>query len=375
VPIYKNAACLTGIQFDYDHTRFQMIASADSLALFLPLMKGQSVITAILETDCGVFKDSVNVNFNPADSLKLGSDTTLCGVNNILLQAPANYASYRWSDGSTATSMTVSQAGTYMVTVNDFCSKEYSDTINVFEKSVVPFEIGADRTVCSNATIDLRSPDGFSDYRWVTRDIVFPQQEMITNARASEKYVATATYGVGCIASDTINIVVDAAKLSLGSDTNICKGKTFLLNAGGEFVSYRWGNGANSASINVEKTGTYTVEALSRGGCYLQDTINVTFAACYTGRGVFFPNAFTPDGDGKNDTYAPFVDIPLSSYEFVVYNRWGQVIFKSSDPERAWDGTFNGAAMASGSYIWRCTYVSQADHSRHIDKGTVILIR
>jgi gliding motility-associated-like protein len=375
LPIYKNAACLTGIQFDYDHTRLKMIPGADSLAMFLPLIKGQSMITAILETDCGVFKDIVNINFNPADSLKLGSDTTLCGINNILLQAPANYAAYRWSDGSTGTSIVVSQPGTYFVTVNDQCNKEYADTINVFEKSVVPFEVGTDRTVCANAVVSLKAPDGFYNYHWKNGDTDFPRQELISNTLSTEKYVALASYGVGCIAADTIVISVDPVKLNLGADTNICRGKNLTLYAGGDFISYRWSNGARNETITVEKTDTYSVEALSRSGCLLRDTINITFAPCYTGRGVLYPNAFTPDGDGKNDTYAPFVDIPLSSYEFIVYNRWGQVVFKTRDPERSWDGTFNGAAMATGSYIWRCTYIAETDHLRHADKGTLILIR
>jgi gliding motility-associated-like protein len=375
IPTYKNAACLTGIQYDYDHTRFRMIASEDSLALFLPLMPGESMITALLETDCGVFKDSVKVNFNPADSLKLGSDTTLCGVSNIQLKAPANYASYLWSDGSTGISMTVSIPGTYTVSVSDFCSKKYFDTINVFEKSVVPFEVGPDRTICANTLLDLNSPDGFYNYRWIAGDVGFAQQEVITVASTSASYVALAGYGVGCTASDTIRVSVDPATLNLGPDTNICKGKKLLLNAGNDFISYRWSSGSNSASINVDQSGTYTVEGLSRRGCFLHDTINVTFAPCYTGRGVFYPNAFTPNGDGKNDTYSPFVDIPTSSYEFIIYNRWGQVIFKSNDPERAWDGTLGGVGVASGSYIWWCTYISLIDNTRHTERGTVILVR
>ena len=375
LPIYKNTACLTGIQFDYDHTRFRMIASYDSLAMFLPLVKAESVITAILETDCGVFKDSVKINFNPADSLKLGKDTTLCGINDILLTAPANYASYLWSDGSTGRSMSVSTAGTYIVSANDFCNKKYSDTIMVFEKSVVPFEAGPDRAICANSVIDLKSADGFYNYRWITGDIVFPQQEFIATAFASATYIALANYGVGCTASDTVHIAVDPATLNLGADTNICKGKNLLLNATGDFISYRWNDGTQGSSINIDKSGTYMVEALSRGGCFLRDTINVNFAPCYTGRGVFYPNAFTPNGDGRNDTYSPFVDIPMTAYQFVIYNRWGQTVFKSNDPERSWDGRINGVAAATGSYIWQCTYVSQVDNTRHADKGTLILIR
>jgi gliding motility-associated-like protein len=375
VPIYKNAACLTGIQFEYDHTRFRMITSDDSLARFLPLVKAESIITAILETDCGVFRDSVKINFNPADSVKLGRDTTLCGTNNILLKAPANYASYLWSDGSTEPTMTVITAGTYNVTATNFCNKAYSDTIRVFEKSVVPFEAGPDRVVCANTVLDLKAADGFSNYRWIASDIVFPQQEFITTAPASETYIALANYGVGCTASDTVRVSLDPAILALGPDTNICKGKDLLLNVPGNFISYRWSTGSTGASVNITETGTYMVEALSRGGCFLRDTINVSFAPCYTGRGVLYPNAFTPNGDGRNDTYSPFVDIPLTAYQFVIYNRWGQTVFESKDPERYWDGTINGVAAANGSYVWQCVYISQIDNTRHADKGVLILIR
>ncbi len=86
------------------------------------------------------------------------------------------------------------------------------------------------------------------------------------------------------------------------------------------------------------------------------------------------PNAFTPNGDGINDVFKPILYGPVANYTLTIYNRWGQMIFKSRDPGRGWDGTISGVPQPDDTYVWNCLF--QLTGKKPEDKsGTVILIR
>ena len=89
---------------------------------------------------------------------------------------------------------------------------------------------------------------------------------------------------------------------------------------------------------------------------------------------IFVPNAFTPDGNGTNEVFKPTA-VGLKTYDFRIYNRWGQEIFSTSDPNIGWDGTFKSGNKAnSGAYSWRIFAKGQND--RLISKtGVVVLMR
>ena len=68
------------------------------------------------------------------------------------------------------------------------------------------------------------------------------------------------------------------------------------------------------------------------------------------------PNAFTPNGDGKNDFFKPvFIDAPVK-YTIHIYDRWGAMVYESSDVNAGWDGTFKGKPQPSGTFIYYIQY-------------------
>ncbi len=93
--------------------------------------------------------------------------------------------------------------------------------------------------------------------------------------------------------------------------------------------------------------------------------------------GDLFPNAFTPNGDGVNDTYQPLFSCPVITTNFAIYNRWGDQVFSSTDPQAAWDGTINGELAPSDVYGWRLEYEALRDNQRQTitEKGEVNLLR
>jgi gliding motility-associated-like protein len=84
---------------------------------------------------------------------------------------------------------------------------------------------------------------------------------------------------------------------------------------------------------------------------------------------ISFPNAFTPNNDGRNDRFKIITAFHLSEYLLIVYNRWGQKIFETKDPVMGWDGTVNGRLQAAGTFIWSCSYKRAGISS--VTKGSV----
>ena len=90
--------------------------------------------------------------------------------------------------------------------------------------------------------------------------------------------------------------------------------------------------------------------------------------------GLYVPNAFSPDNNGKNDVFKPLLFGNIVQYEFSVYNRFGQVVFRSSKPAEGWDGYYKNTPQPAGAYLWTCSY--QLDNQPlKFTKGTVMIIQ
>lgn len=90
-----------------------------------------------------------------------------------------------------------------------------------------------------------------------------------------------------------------------------------------------------------------------------------------------FPNAFTPNGDGINDTYKPLFFCPVITTNFKIYSRWGEKVFETQDPADAWDGKINGKEAPSDVYVWQVEYEAYRDGQQQLimEKGSVALLR
>ena len=90
-----------------------------------------------------------------------------------------------------------------------------------------------------------------------------------------------------------------------------------------------------------------------------------------------FPNAFTPNGDGDNDRFLPVLFCPVSQYLFRVFNRWGEMMFETTDPAQGWNGAFNGLDAPSDVYAWVIEYKGGLSGASDViqQKGSVALLR
>ena len=115
---------------------------------------------------------------------------------------------------------------------------------------------------------------------------------------------------------------------------------------------------------------TYVLRAYTPEGCFALDTMSVRVFK--TGPDIFVPNAFAPDG--RNRILRPEAPGIATLDYFRVFNRWGQLVFQTSQIGKGWDGTVSGKVQDTGTYVWM---VSGTDFTgkKVVKKGTATLIR
>ncbi|MBL7825592.1 MAG: gliding motility-associated C-terminal domain-containing protein [Saprospiraceae bacterium] len=141
----------------------------------------------------------------------------------------------------------------------------------------------------------------------------------------------------------------------------------------------RWNTGETSSLIQPDSQGVYWVEQVY-GSCFSRDSVRIQFLPCNGESCVLFPNAFTPNSDGSNDYFQPLIQCgEVVEMNMLVYNRWGQLVYKSNHFESSgWDGkSSDGELLASDLYFWRCTYQHLLEGQKNdvIQSGEIVLLR
>ncbi|MCK7555213.1 gliding motility-associated C-terminal domain-containing protein [Chitinophaga sedimenti] len=315
--------------------------------------------------------DTVNVTVNPPPDITLRSDTTICPGQSVVLSVSSNASRIQWVTGETGNSIVVSKAGNYWVAVTrDQCVVR--DTVMVKMRQPVKFELGPDRIICPDGrfTIDARTADA-ATYLWNDGD----RSPIKSIDRAGTYILSIMDKYCYDVKSDSIKVrVAGAPKVSLGNDTMICRGLTYTIKPKllEDATHIRWSNGQTGPSINVTEPGTYTVTAYNDCGS-TTDEIVVDFMECESKPDI--PNAFSPNGDGRNDIFRPVVRGPMYDYELRIFNRWGQIVFMSKDLHKGWDGTFKGKPVDNSTFVWWMSYKKVQNGPVFILKGEVTVIR
>ena len=120
----------------------------------------------------------------------------------------------------------------------------------------------------------------------------------------------------------------------------------------------------------VERTGYVMLSVTDPFGCTAIDSVYIDAEPCCQ---VLFPNAFTPNGDGKNDVFRPITQGHHKVHELRIVNRFGQTVFETADEKGAWNGQFNGVPQDLGVYFYYFKY--DCDGKTIEEKGDVTLVR
>ena len=339
---------------------------------------GGTYVSVVTVPGCGVFRDTVTVTYAQplAPPFDLGPDTLLCPRQVYTLNAAFPGATaYDWSTESRDSMITIKDAGTYWVFVTYQGRCQVTDTVDVTYRNDKPLNFN-DTAICQGSTLVLNADFGQGTYKW---SAVPPQRDDQNQTGQSTYFVyRPGTYAVlaqvgQCVYTDTLTVTFDdSLKVRMIKDTTLCYGEDFLLTVQGNADTYAWQDSSHSAFYRPTQPGIYTVVATNGcGSDTLTATVNFSTCSCQ----LLLPNAFTPNGDGRNDTFRPLHACEMTNFEMQVYDRLGELVFRSLNPDRAWDGTYHGRKVAPGTFVWMVRYFSTETKQPVFRKGTVMVIR
>ena len=152
-----------------------------------------------------------------------------------------------------------------------------------------------------------------------------------------------------------------------------------ILNGKADSLKFEWTFGGSVLStqnkVRVTQAGNYTVRITDLDNCSINHTFVVSDKCEPT---LLTPNVFTPNGDGKNDTFLPQPKNPLRAkiIGLQIFNRWGELLFTSKGPEFVWDGKVNGTRVPQESYVWQLQYESldYPERGTLTERGGVLVI-
>ena len=333
-----------------------------------PLVDTAYFLKAEKTPGCFAF-DTVNIKVFHSAPVNLGNDTSICKGTAIILNAGAGFASYLWNNGNTSAQITANTVGAYMVTctdINNCWSVDTFNIINVYTLPVVRLDQNAELCTGSSRVLDAGS---FVKYLWQDGSV-----NRTFTALTTGIYYVNVTDNNGCNGTDTAKItsLIPLAKNFLPADTSICMYETMKLQSIANFSSYLWNTGSTASSVTITQPGTYWLQVADGKNCISRDSIIVQPKQCL--KGLYVPTAFTPNGDLKNDRLIAHLYGDIQKFEFLVYNRYGELVFRTTDVNQGWDGTINFVKQDTGSFVWICRYQLTGDPET-IEHGMTTLIR
>ncbi len=345
-----------------------------------------------------ITSDSVTVNVLDFISVDAGRDTTICLSDTITLAPVTRGLSFQWSPAASLNNPSVRNpmaaptgTTTYRVIANlGKCQDTDSVTI-----TTVPYPVsvaGNDTSICFKSAAMLVGRAEGIRFQWTPTTGLVNPSSLVTEARPQQttRYSLLSYDNKGCPKPgiSTVEVkVIPGVEVFAGRDTAIVLGQPLQLNAGSNVAKNTWrpATGLNDTStltpILTLKEGdilpgtdfmVYRLLGITDEGCSAEDELIVRVFS--TGPSIFVPNAFTPNRDGLNDQIRPILAGIQRLDFFRIYNRYGQIVFESTEPESGWNGSINGNPQGSGTFVYQ---VQAVDYEGKVirQSGTFTLIR
>lgn len=327
-------------------------------------------VLLVLYRACGI--DSIIQNITIRQNLhfaELTGDDAICYGEHTVISASGG-VNYLWSTGENTSSIQVSPdiSANYQVIATNELGCTDTLTKKIFVNIKPEGKISGNLVICTGNNSVLQASGGKS-FIWNTGET---QSSISVNPGESSEYSVIVNNGF-CEDTASIKITVLALPEINVHTLNSTQSYTKFNVSGGE--SYQWypSNGLSCTACSdpiatPTETTTYCLTVTGGNGCidstYLTTTISI----------IFIPNAFSPDQNSINDVFKPIVK-NVHNYQFLIFNRWGDKVFHTSDPEEGWDGYYRGNLCEQSSYVYKINFVDDERKTFHEYMGNVTLLR
>jgi gliding motility-associated-like protein len=374
--------------YRYDWTRSDGAVLADTVNRQANLAEGGYKISVTEVVHACKLDTAFNLK-SPANRLALTPSVkdALCSVPNsgtISLNVTGGTpVAYVWLDRNNnlitnTPQLGTAAPGTYNVQVTDDKGcKALLDSIRVGLDSTGFARLGPDTLKCSGLAVILAPRTGDQPgnvYQWSTG----ASTPTISVTQSGTYSLVVRNTQNGCVGRSSVRVGDrPPPAFTLTPQTSLCEGDqgtARLTASGASNLKYLWiTRNDTTNTITVNQAGNYQVRVTDPLGC---TAVGLTRVLNLCEPRVNVPDAFTPNNDGINDALQIFTAY-ITDYEFRIYNRWGEVIFVSNNPEQKWDGTYHGSTYPAMIYPYIVTFKSESfpERGRETKRGSVLLIR
>jgi len=339
---------------------------------------------AVTVTDANgcIGSDTVNVLSDNPITINITATQTGCSINNGTATANVSGGTpgytYNWSNSQLTQTATGLGAETYIVTVTDAVNCTQTQTVTVTSNNTVTLTTSSTQTGCTtnNGTSTVLATGGITPYTYLWDNGQTTQTATGLDAGA---YSVTVTDANGCTQTQTENVTQTPAPIAAvyALPTTIMQGDSSILTATGG-ITYQWSPGTGLSCYTCTnpiatpmQTTIYCVFVTDSNGCTDSTCIEITVETpCGE---IFVPNAFSPNDDGSNELECVMGNC-IQTFHFVIYDRWGEKVFETSDINRCWDGTYKGKLMNTAVFVYfiKATLTTGEKVTK---KGNISLVR
>ena len=313
---------------------------------------GTTEVLDLCENPSSVNSFDFTILNSPLSNVNIGNDTILCDGESVIIDVSLpNAESYSWSDGTGGPIISITDPGSYTVTITNVCNSVTDEIlINFVPLQAVDVNLGSDTLLCPGEIYLLDGTwIGGIQYEWQdgSTDPIY----QVSESGFYEVQILGACGETG-FASVLIDYDETELNLNLGPDSLLCEEDglhvidVFDPNAD----EYIWSDGSTSPTLQITENGIYSV-TISDNCNVLMDEVDLNFTNC-TLCEVYVPNAFSPDFNGYNDYFLPYSNCSLLNYSMKIFNRWGALVYSSTNPDEGWNGRFNNKDISEGVYIY-----------------------
>ena len=389
----------------------------DTSALVSPILSGSHQYTYRIYDNFGCIHDTLlEVYVKPKLTSNAGPDFTTCRLDYQLngVQIPgASESTWQYYSVSATGNSLISDTSIYNPTTN---VNEYSPFYYILEETIDGCQTYPDTAMITHTqvqnTIDISVNDdtlclpqlvtftnnsdmtSFDSIYWSFGD----GNSSNTQGTASHNYTFEGCYDLKVTLVNTLGCKVDSVLPNLvcayptpvaSFSSNpfepiVPETEIFFTNQTSGATTYLWDFAGLGTSILTDdffefpKTdgGKYpvTLSATNEGGCFDQITKIITIKNPLS---YWIPSAFTPNDDGVNDEFRVVFNnsSSVTEYTFFIFNKWGEVIFSSTDPDEIWDGKYKGVLVQADTYVFKIIGKEEFEIDGFVKYGHITVIR
>ncbi|AEI50682.1 PKD domain-containing protein [Runella slithyformis] len=260
-----------------------------------------------------------------------------------------------------------------------------------------------DSCLQNNSTFSFKTGASINSINWNFGDIASGANNNSNALNPSHKFTSAGTYTVIATVNAACGVFKDTSIVSiincnrapctgtiLHKDTCLNRQTSFQINSIDPIVSVNWNFGdpgsgvfntstSNNTNHQFTTSKVFTIRAIVNFNCGIDtlfktiEIINCEITDSSLCK-VSIPDAFSPNNDNINDLFLPLTSCPLEKYELLIFNRWGELIFKSNNPENAWNGDYKGVECPVGIYTYLLMY-KYPNKPNEIKRGDVAIIK